>query len=227
MLMNLSISFHVMGVTKRAADFPTPDARRIGGRTWWTCAGVPARATQAAANEGGSPKAHPPGAKAKSVIFLYMSGGPSQLDLLDPKPLLKQLDGKPIPVSVEQRDVYGTGKVMASPYKFAKHGECGAEVSELLPHLSGVVDDIAIVRSRRYQSDRPRRSTADDAHRPTDSRLSHDRKLDHLRVGDGEPESSLLRLDEQHQCVSRTNRDRIGLSTFALPGHADELQRWR
>ena len=85
--------------------------------------------------------------KAKSVIFLYMSGGPSQLDLLDPKPLLKRLDGKPIPVSVEQRDVYGTGKVMASPYKFAKHGQCGAEVSELLPHLSGVVDDIAIVRS--------------------------------------------------------------------------------
>ena len=76
-----------------------------------------------------------------------MSGGPSQLDLLDPKPLLKKLDGKPIPVSIEQRDVYGTGKVMASPYKFAKHGQSGAEVSELLPHLFGVVDDIAIVRS--------------------------------------------------------------------------------
>lgn len=98
------------------------------------------------ASESGTPNSHPP-VKAKSVIFLYMSGGPSQLDLLDPKPLLKRLDGKPIPVSVEQRDVYGTGKVMASPYRFAKHGESGAEVSELLPHLSGVVDDIAIVRS--------------------------------------------------------------------------------
>ncbi len=85
--------------------------------------------------------------KAKNVIFLYMSGGPSQLDLLDPKPLLKKLDGKPIPVSIDQRDVYGTGKVMASPYEFARHGESGAEVSELLPHLSGVVDDLAIVRS--------------------------------------------------------------------------------
>lgn len=88
-----------------------------------------------------------PAPKAKSVIFLYMSGGPSQLDLLDPKPLLKRLDGKPIPVSVQQRDVFGTGKVMASPFKFTKHGQCGADVSELLPHLSGVVDDIAIVRS--------------------------------------------------------------------------------
>ncbi len=85
--------------------------------------------------------------KAKNVIFLYMSGGPSHLDLLDPKPLLNKLDGKPIPMSIDQRDLYGTGKVMGSPYKFSRHGESGAEVSELLPHLSGVVDDLAIIRS--------------------------------------------------------------------------------
>ena len=85
--------------------------------------------------------------KAKSVIFLYMDGGPSQVDLFDPKPALKKYDGKTIPVAVEQRDLYGTAKVMASPFSFAKHGQCGAELSELLPNLATVVDDIAIVRS--------------------------------------------------------------------------------
>ncbi|MEM7143482.1 MAG: DUF1501 domain-containing protein [Verrucomicrobiota bacterium] len=92
-------------------------------------------------------KAPPFAPKATSIIFLYMGGGPSQVDLFDPKPALTKYDGKPIPMDVDQRDLYGTAKVMASPFSFAKHGECGAEVSELLPHLSTVVDDIAIVRS--------------------------------------------------------------------------------
>ncbi len=85
--------------------------------------------------------------KAKAVIFLYMDGGPSQVDLFDPKPVLNKYDGKTIPLDVEQRDLYGTAKVMASPFSFAKHGQCGAELSELLPNLGTMVDDIAIVRS--------------------------------------------------------------------------------
>ena len=86
-------------------------------------------------------------ARAKRVIMLYMGGGPSQMDLLDPKPVLQKNDGQPIPGSIVQRAIGGPTKLMASPFKFAKHGQSGLEVSELLPHLAQVVDDIAVVRS--------------------------------------------------------------------------------
>jgi hypothetical protein len=86
-------------------------------------------------------------ARARRVIMLYMGGGPSQMDLLDPKPVLQRNDGQPIPTSIVQRAIGGPTKLMASPFKFAKHGQSGLEVSELLPHLSQVVDDIAVIRS--------------------------------------------------------------------------------
>ena len=85
--------------------------------------------------------------RAKRVIMLYMGGGPSQMDLLDPKPVLQRSDGQSIPGSIIQRAIGGPTRLMASPFKFAKHGQSGLEVSELLPHLSRVVDDIAVVRS--------------------------------------------------------------------------------
>lgn len=85
--------------------------------------------------------------RAKRVIMLYMGGGPSQMDLLDPKPLLQKNDGQPMPGSVTQRALGGSTRLMASPFKFAKHGQSGLEVSELLPHLAQVVDNIAVVRS--------------------------------------------------------------------------------
>src|SRR5262245_60765470 len=85
-------------------------------------------------------------ARAKRVIMLYMGGGPSQMDLLDPKPVLQRNDGNPIPGSSVQRAIGGPTKLMASPFKFAKYGQSGLEVSELLPHLAKVVDDIAVVR---------------------------------------------------------------------------------
>ena len=89
--------------------------------------------------------------KAKSVIWLFMNGGPSHLDLFDPKPLLKELDGKPVPESFTQGErfafIKGTPTVLDTPYKFARHGACGAQVSELLPHFAGIVDEVAIVRS--------------------------------------------------------------------------------
>jgi hypothetical protein len=86
-------------------------------------------------------------ARARRVIMLYMGGGPSQMDLLDPKPVLQRNDGQPIPGSIVQRAIGGPTKLMGSPFKFAKYGQSGLEVSELLPHLSRVVDDIAVVRS--------------------------------------------------------------------------------
>jgi hypothetical protein len=93
---------------------------------------------------------HFPG-KAKAVIHLFMAGAPSQLDLFDYKPELMKLEGKPLPESVIRGQRYAfirpDAAVMAPLFKFARHGQSGAEVSELLPHLSGIVDDICLVKS--------------------------------------------------------------------------------
>jgi hypothetical protein len=85
--------------------------------------------------------------KAKRVVFVFLGGGPSQMDLLDPKPMLTKYHGQSIPFSVSQRSLTGSTKLMASPFKFKKYGQSGIEVSELLPGLSKVVDDIAVIRS--------------------------------------------------------------------------------
>lgn len=90
---------------------------------------------------------HP--AKAKSVIQLFMNGGPSQMDLLDPKPLLEKYAGQPPSrdLASQIRQVRDAGGIMPSPYKFTKHGKSGIEVSELLPHLAKQIDDVAVIRS--------------------------------------------------------------------------------
>src|SRR5215470_871681 len=84
---------------------------------------------------------------AQRAIMLYMGGGPSQMDLLDPKPELQKRGGQAMPGSIVQRALGGPTTLMASPFRFARHGQCGLEVSELLPHLARVVDDLAVVRS--------------------------------------------------------------------------------
>ena len=99
------------------------------------------------AADGKPVRHHPP--KAKSVIFLYMDGGPSQIDTFDYKPLLAKYDGKDPHslLKVEPTQFDKVGKVMASPWKFQQHGECGQWVSELFPHVAKHVDDLAVVRS--------------------------------------------------------------------------------
>jgi hypothetical protein len=89
--------------------------------------------------------------KAKRVIYLFMGGAPSQLDLFDYKPALAKYNGKPIPQEVVMGQKYAfirpDAALYATEFKFAKHGKCGAELSEALPHLAEVVDNIAIVKS--------------------------------------------------------------------------------
>jgi hypothetical protein len=94
------------------------------------------------------PVQHHP-AKARSVIFLYMDGGPSQVDTFDPKPLLARYDGRdPHEVfKVEPTQFNNVGKVMASPWKFERHGASGLWVSSLLPYLADCADDLAVIRS--------------------------------------------------------------------------------
>jgi hypothetical protein len=86
---------------------------------------------------------------ARNVIFLYMDGGPSQVDTFDYKPLLERYHGQdPHSVfRVEPTQFDNVGKVMASPWKFRRHGQSGLWVSDLFPHLAGCVDDLCVVRS--------------------------------------------------------------------------------
>ena len=86
--------------------------------------------------------------KATSVIHLFMNGGPSQMDLLDPKPELDRRHGSDYfkQIAGELESPTAAGTLIRSPYKFNRHGECGMEVSELMPHLAKRVDDIAFLR---------------------------------------------------------------------------------
>lgn len=91
-------------------------------------------------------------AKARAVICLFQHGGPSQMDLFDPKPELTRQHGKPHPDKLEVHFHTQQGKLLASPFKFIKRGKSGAELSELLPHTARIVDDITLVRSMRTDS---------------------------------------------------------------------------
>ena len=85
--------------------------------------------------------------RAKHVILCYMSGGVSQVDTFDPKPKLRELHGKPMPVKVERTQFNNNGNVMASPFEFRQHGQSGIPVSSLFPHVAESVDELAVIRS--------------------------------------------------------------------------------
>ncbi len=88
---------------------------------------------------------------AKNIIYLFMAGGPSQLDLFDYKPALTKFDGQPVPEELIKGErfafIKGIPKLLGSPHHFAKYGQSGAELSVPLPHLAKIVDDVAIVKS--------------------------------------------------------------------------------
>ena len=88
---------------------------------------------------------HP--AKAKRVIFLFMGGGPSHVDLFDPKSRLTTDHGKPLPFEKPKLARTTTENLMACPFKFRRHGHSGIEVSDLLPNIAGCIDDICVIRS--------------------------------------------------------------------------------
>lgn len=112
-------------------------------------------AKQAVAADGVTPFASGPtvgrshfAPRAKSVIFLFMYGGPSQVDTFDYKPRLYGLDGKTIEIKTKGRGgSKNQGRIVGPKWKFKQHGECGAWVSELFPHIGSCVDDIAFIKS--------------------------------------------------------------------------------
>jgi len=90
--------------------------------------------------------------KAKRCIYLFMEGGPSQMDLFDPKPKLNELDGQAMPDSLLEGVKFAftqkeSARLLGSPRTFQKYGQCGIDMSDLLPHLSKHADDIALIRS--------------------------------------------------------------------------------
>ena len=98
------------------------------------------------------PKAPHFQAKAKHVIFLFLNGGPSQVDTFDPKPMLDKYNGKPVPtgnLATERK----TGNLLKSPFEFKKHGQSGIEISEIFPKLGEQADELCVIRS--MYTDRP------------------------------------------------------------------------
>jgi hypothetical protein len=86
-------------------------------------------------------------ARARRVIFLFMSGGPSHVDTFDPKPMLDRENGKPLPFEMPHLVRTKTGNLLRSPFQFRKHGESGIEVSELFPNVAACVDELCVIRS--------------------------------------------------------------------------------
>lgn len=93
-------------------------------------------------------------AKAKQVIFLFMHGGPSQVDTFDHKPQLTRDHGKPLPFPKPRVQSAPTGNLLKSPWKFNQHGQCGSWVSELFPQIAGCVDDMCIINSMHCSNSR-------------------------------------------------------------------------
>ena len=95
-----------------------------------------------------SPKLPPKPPKAKAMISMFMQGGPSQVDLMDPKPLLNKMHLEKFPGDIKYDNAaQASSRILGTPWKFSKHGESGTDLSELLPGLAGVVDDILVIRS--------------------------------------------------------------------------------
>src|SRR5436190_3432049 len=109
------------------------------------------RADGFAADDPLAPKQPHFAPKAKRVVFLFMAGAPSHLELFDYKPQLAKYDGtlppKELIEGYRAAFINPNSKLLGPKYKFAHHGQCGAELSELLPHLAKVVDDVTIVKS--------------------------------------------------------------------------------
>ena len=113
-----------------------------------TADGAVAPAANAATTAGGAlaPKSPHFSGKARQVVHLFMNGGPSQVDTFDPKPLLDKYHGQPLP-NPNLRTERKTAGAMRSPFKFAKYGQSGIEVSELFAKTAEHVDDMCIIRS--------------------------------------------------------------------------------
>src|SRR5688572_18876972 len=149
--MNLDHDFHLLQTRRQ---FFGRTAAGIGTAALASLLNPELFAASSASGHGGVLSGPHFPAKAKHVIYLVMSGGPSHIDLFDYKPELRKHHGEELPATVRmgQRITGMTAKQSSFPcvapmFTFSQHGRCGAWISELLPHIGGIVDDIAIVKS--------------------------------------------------------------------------------
>jgi hypothetical protein len=145
-------------IARSRRDFLTTAASGIGGLALANALagdGLLSQAAAATSSRDINPLAPKPphfAPKAKSCICIFMEGAPSQIDLFDPKPKLNELDGQKLPDSMVKNVRFAflkkeTATLMGSKRVFTKHGQCGMELSDLLPHLGSVADDLLLVRS--------------------------------------------------------------------------------
>ena len=109
------------------------------------------RGAETNSNDPLAPKPQQFPAKAKNVIFLYMDGGPSQVDTFDPKPRLTKESGQPFAVKIEPTQFNNNGSTFGSPWKFQQYGESGIPVSDLFPNVAKHADKLAVIRSMTSQ----------------------------------------------------------------------------
>ena len=149
----------IIELTRR--DFLVNTARGVGGLAFASLLGADGLlASQTAETSAVNPFKPKPAhfaARAKRCIFLSMEGGVSQVDLFDPKPKLKELDGQKLPDSMTEKVRFAflqkdTAKLLASPHPFQRYGQSGIEMSGLMPHLGSCADDIALVRSMHTEA---------------------------------------------------------------------------
>ena len=140
-------SFHSKFAAETRRAFLGRSAGGIGGLA---LASLLRGSAIARAESAGSPQQNP---TAKSVICLFQHGGPSQMDLFDPKPALQKFHGKPYPSGkLEIHFDKQAGNVLGSPYAFRSCGDCGMVLSELLPHTAKIADDLTLVQSMTTES---------------------------------------------------------------------------
>lgn len=125
--------------------------RTAGGLGGIALASLLQNSAAGAASDTGAPQQPHFTPRAKNVIFLFMAGAPSQLDLFEPKPELRRLHRQPVPASfldgLNDPLIKGSARVMASPRSFTKHGECGMDFSDYLPCLATRADDLCMIRT--------------------------------------------------------------------------------
>ncbi len=178
-----------------------------------------------------APKAPHFAPRAKNVIFLFMAGAPSHLELFDNKPELAKFNGTLPPPELlkgyRAAFINPNSKLLGPKFKFAKHGQCGAELTELLPHLATVADDIAIVRSMIDRCLQSRPGPDFDEHRQPDFWPAEHRSLGDLWPGERSPRpAGLRRLFQRLERAQRRQRQ-LGkrLSADRLSGRAVPLRR--
>ena len=164
--------------------------------------------------------------RAKRIIFLFMHGGPSQVDTFDYKPALERDHGKPLPFPKPRVVSSATGNLLKSPWKFQRRGQSGAWVSELFPEVAQRVDDLCVINSMHCSNSRHGAALLE-LHTGSDTFIRPSMGvLDHLRPGHRERESAGLYLDLSYAHAWRRKRLQFRVPAGGLSRHADRQRQY-